>query len=155
MWVRESPHQYDEHLNFYARTLGFTLLVRHYTPNPEPLKNFAPLITKSVDGCEINFISNCNISVPPSTNALVAKDGSLLPGILFTAVTIRESWSVAYARLKAANVDVIVDTELISGKKKSWGDFPCQALRAVESGPTLLMRDLNGSVWRLVPSSSL
>ena len=56
---------YDDHLDFYARTLGFTLLVRHYTPNPEPLKNFAPMVTKSVDGCEINFIPNCNTSINP------------------------------------------------------------------------------------------
>ena len=148
---------YERHLDWYATTFGFTELTKWYVPNVDPMKNFPPLITRSPSGCEINFIPNCS-SKPPAAGegaegALTA-NGKLAPGILYVGVEIEGDWSVAFAKLKANGIDVTTDSEIVSAKKP-WGDFPLgtRALCASGGAPTLLVRDLNGSLWRLIPTA--
>ena len=46
----------------YAKHLGFNALVKQYEPNPDPLKNFPPWITRTPAGVDINFIINANVA---------------------------------------------------------------------------------------------
>lgn len=149
-----APHA--RHLEFYARNLGFIYSVRVYDVNPDPLKNGAPMITRTATHCDINFIPNAN-SVPPEAgeaaeSALCSAAGVLKPGILFAAFSIDETdVRAALERLRANGVDAVLDTEL---KGCEWGGFPASAVKVQADAPTILMRDLNGNLVRLVPSRS-
>jgi hypothetical protein len=56
----------------------------------------------------------------------------------------------ACERLRANGVDALLDTELL---EKEWGGFPARAVHIDADRPTVMVRDLNGNVWRLVPSA--
>lgn len=142
---------YERHTEFYARHLGFIALVMSYEPNTEPLKNMPPWITRSDAGVDINFIINANSGGGPTDNALCGPGGVLRPGILYAAFAIAERDAMAVAgRLRAAGVDAILDTELASAP---WGDLPAKAVRVLPGAPTVLLRDLDGNLLRLVMSS--
>jgi hypothetical protein len=148
---------YSRHLDWYATKLGFVFLTKYYEPDVDPTKNFPPLITRTQYGCEINFIPNCSSAIPEagegSENALTA-NSRLTPGILYTTLEIDCDCDTAFNKLKASGIDVTIDELIMSSSEaQAWGDFPSgkRALRPDSSGPTLLIRDLNGSVWRLLP----
>ena len=147
-----APHA--RHLEWAARNLGFTLCVRKYDVDPDPLKNGSPMITRTPAGCDINFIPNANSS--PAEEGLEAPlyaGGVLKPGILYAAYTIDEpDAAAACERLRANGVDAVMDTKL-GEKSKSWADFPPSAVLVTPGKPTVLVRDLNGTVLRLVPSA--
>lgn len=149
-----APHQ--RHLDFYARNLGFNAKVRVYDVNPDPLKNGAPFVTRTSAGVDINWIPNAN-STPPAAgeaaeNALCSAEGVLKPGILYAAFSMDEPDArAALARLRANGVDAVLDCEL---EGCAWGGFPAAAVKVVPGAPTVLLRDLNGNLVRLVPSSS-
>jgi phosphoribosylpyrophosphate synthetase len=123
------------------------------------------MITRTATDCDINFIPNCNTQAADDNealeNALVSSEGALRPGIIYAAFAIsRESDSesssesasaaeLSCKRLRAAGADAILDTDLHAGA--SWAGFPASAVCLLESGPTVLVRDLNGTIVRLVP----
>lgn len=149
---------YDRHLQWYAEKLGFVKLVKKYEPNPEPLKNMPPWIARTHTHCDINLILNCNTVAPEAgeqTENTLLEGGVIRPGILYTGYEIAETAEVAIRRLRAAGVDAILDAELFAAEPVRWGGFPVAAVQPLASGPTVLLRDLNGSVIRLVPSGQL
>jgi len=149
----------DRHVTWYAAKLGFHRLVNKYEANPDPLRNMPPWVTRSAAGADINLIINANTPAPAAEaggegaeNVLLA-GGRVRPGILYPAFAIAEGDAAAVAaRLREGGVDAAVDADLLAGG--AWGDFPAAALRALEGGPTVLVRDLNGSVIRLVPTAA-
>lgn len=142
---------FERHIEWYARYLGFKYLVNRYDPNPEPLKNNPPWITRSQSHCDINFIINCNTPIPEGgehmEGALFA-GGRLSPGIIYVGYTIAEDPTVAVSALRAEGVDAILDTDLESHK---WGEFLPWVVRVNPVRPTVMVRDLNGNITRLVP----
>ena len=141
---------YQRHLDWYSRNLGFTGLVRTYTADENPLKNNPPWITRSAAGVDINWIINASTApegVEAAENVLV-EAGGLRAGILYAAFSISESAEAALAALRANGVDCILDSELAGGA--AWGDFPPSAIRLLAGG-SVLVRDLNGNIVRLVP----
>lgn len=143
---------YDRHIEWYARHLGFTTKVAVYEPNLDPFKNFRPWVTRSAGGCDINWIINANSPSPAAGEApvnVLCKDGVLRPGILYVAFAIAElDAPKVCAILRAAGVDALLDTDLPMG----WGDFPASAVRVDAAAPTVMVRDLDGNIVRLVPS---
>ena len=144
---------YDRHLAWWARMMGFNRLAHMYETSADPQKNFAPIITRTDAHCDVNFIPNAT-SAPPAagkaTEAVLWEGGCLRPGILWVGYEIAEAAAAAHAALRAAGADAILDSDLIAGK--TWGDFPAAAaVRALPGGPTVFLRDLNGSIIRLVP----
>jgi hypothetical protein len=138
---------YDRHLEHYTK-LGFTYLVNSYKANEDPLKNMPPWVTRSAAGCDINWIINANTSPEDETAENILVNGGLRPGILYAAFSIAERDAEAAASaLVAVGVDAVLDTKLALG----WKDFPADAVRALDR-PTVLVRDLNGTILRLVPS---
>jgi catechol 2,3-dioxygenase-like lactoylglutathione lyase family enzyme len=151
-----APHR--RHLEFYARNFGFTRLVRFYDVDPDPLKNGSPMITRTETNCDVNFIPNANTEAEDGNeateNLLLPGNGVIRPGILYAAFTIGDGVTAEQAceRLQANGVDAVLDTELEEGGlATSWADFPPSALRLLDSGPTVMARDLNGTFIRLVP----
>jgi len=144
-----APH--DRHLEWAARNLGFTLCVRKYDVDPDPLKNFSPMITRTASGCDINWIPNANTAPKDETKeAALFPGGSLKPGILYAAFSIAESDAAAACeRLRANGVDAVLDSHL---EGNAWGGFPASAVLVTHGKATCLLRDLNGTVLRLVPS---
>jgi catechol 2,3-dioxygenase-like lactoylglutathione lyase family enzyme len=145
----------DRHLQFWARTMGFNHVVHRYEPDADPLKNFAPFVTRTDAHCDINFIVNCNTPPPAAGEAaegVLWEGGVLRPGILWVGYAIAErDAGAALAALRAAGADAVLDTELMAGAE--WGGFPAAAaVRAIDGGPTIFLRDLCGNVVRLVPS---
>ena len=142
---------FERHLEWYALNLGFNSLVRRYEPNPDPLKNGPPWITRTAAGCDINWIINANTEIPvageASENVLVL-GGAVKPGILYAAFSIEETDAAAVlARLQANGADARLDTQLAG-----WCDLPPDAVRLAGGAPTIMLRDLNGNFVRLVPS---
>lgn len=145
---------FDRHLEFYAKNLGFVYLVNKYDANPDPLKNMPPYITRTKNGCDINFIINCNTPIPElgeATENILFADSLLRPGIIYTTLEIEEDIFVSLDALKSNGVDAILDYDLLSSSSSSWGEFPISALR-IEKIPSILLKDLNGNVFRLVSS---
>lgn len=145
---------YERHLRWYSEILGFTTLVSKYEEDLDPLKNFRPWITRSSSShCDINFIINCNTPVPElgeGTENVLFTGGILRPGIIYAAFQIDSSdVAASFAALQSAGVDAILDTSLAD---QPWGDFPRGAVAVDAAKPTILLRDLNGTVIRLVPS---
>jgi len=141
---------YQRHLDWYSRNLGFTGLVRTYTADENPLKNNPPWITRSAAGVDINWIINAS-TAPEGAEAaenVLVEAGGLRAGILYAAFSISESAEAALAALRANGVDCILDSELAGGA--AWGDFPPSAIRLLAGG-SVLVRDLNGNIVRLVP----
>ena len=140
---------YERHMRWYADTLGFGRLVTSYAANEDPLKNMPPWVTRSEAGCDINFIINCNTPAPPAGEAaeapLVKEGGVLVPGILYPAFEIAEPAAAALERLRAAGACAALDSEL------PWQGLTRAHVLALPSGPTVLLRDLNGNFIRLVP----
>ena len=75
-------------------------------------------------------------------------DGGLRAGILYAAFAIPQAAAEAYAALHAAGVDCVLDGALAAGE--AWGSFPASAVRVTEGAPSVLLRDLNGTIIRLV-----
>jgi hypothetical protein len=150
-----APHR--RHLEFYARNFGFTRLVRFYDVDPDPLKNGSPMITRTETNCDVNFIPNANTEpedgIEATENLLLPGNGVICPGILYAAFTIGDGVTAEQAceRLQANGVDAVLDTELKKGSVATWANFPPSALRLLDSGPTVMARDLNGTFIRLVP----
>lgn len=141
----------DRHVQFYAKTFGFEFLVNKYEANPEPLKNMPPWITRTRHGCDINFIINCNTIIPDageSTENILFAGGLLRPGIIYPTFEIEEDVLIALSNLQTNGIDAILDTELKSGSP--WGEFPSSAVRLFDTKSTLLVRDLNGNIIRLI-----
>ena len=149
---------FDRHLDWYAKVLGFNKLVRRYEPNPEPLKNNPPWVTRTAHGCDINWIINCNTPVPEAGEQeenILCEGGVLKPGILYAGFAIDEPDVAAAAqRLRAAGAVCCLDSELgTAAGAAAVGALPAGVVRALEGGPTtLLLRDLNGNLLRLVPA---
>jgi hypothetical protein len=148
---------YDSHLEFYAKNLGFSSLVRRYEPDPNPLKNMPPWLTASItpagERVDINWIINSNMGGggDEAEKNILTHGGTLKSGILFAAFEILETDAAAVcASLKTAGVDAILDTEIAAGV--AWGDFPSRALALFPGRPTILVRDLNANLLRFVPS---
>jgi catechol 2,3-dioxygenase-like lactoylglutathione lyase family enzyme len=151
-----APH--DRHLEWYARNMGFNLCVRKYEVDADPLKNGSPMITRTMAGVDINFIPNANSSPPAGGEGLEAplfSGGVLKPGILYAAFTMDErDASAACERLRANGVDAVLDSQLGGGDEgAAWGGFPASAVKETPGHPTVMVRDLNGTVLRLVPSA--
>ena len=150
-----APHR--RHLEFYARNFGFARLVRYYDVDSDPLKNGSPMITRTETNCDVNFIPNANTVAAEggegTENLLLPGNGVVRPGILYAAFVIGDDVTAEEAceRLRANGVDAVLDTELARGGVATWSDFPPSALRLLDSGPTVMARDLNGTYIRLVP----
>jgi catechol 2,3-dioxygenase-like lactoylglutathione lyase family enzyme len=154
-----APH--DRHLEWAARNLGFNLCVSRYDVAPDPLKNGRPMITRAAhagETCDINWIPNCN-TVPPAPAQggegaeapLFAAGGRTKPGILYAAFSIVETDARAVLdRLRANGADAVLDCDV--SRAPAWAAFPTGAVRVVQDHPTVLLRDLNGTVLRLVPA---
>lgn len=130
-------------LVWYAEHLGFVRQISRYELNPDPIKNFAPWITRTAKNCDINFIPNCNVD--PTENILTA-GGVLLPGILFPAYTVDDT-EEAERRLRARGVTVVREGDLA-------GSTVLQALagKVVPSidGKSIFLLDLDSNIIRLV-----
>ena len=132
--------------------MGFTAIVNKYEVNPDPLKNFSPWVTRTPSSCDVNFIPNCNSAIPAEgeeTECALWEGGVLRTGILFVAYTIAEDITTALTALRSAGADVKLDTEIVNDGHK-WGNFPSQIIHLLPSGPTIMLRDLNGNIIRLV-----
>ena len=143
---------FNRHVDWWARTMGFTTLVKKYETNAEPLKNFSPWITRTEASCYVNFIPNAN-SLPAggdeAAECALWEGGVVRTGILYVAYTIAEDAHTALAALRVAGADAALDSDLLTG----WGNFPSHIIKPLPSGPTVMLRDLNGNIIRLVPSS--
>ena len=146
---------FDRHLEFYAKNLGFIYLINKYEANPDPLKNMPPYVTRTKYHCDINFIINCNTSIPDngeSTENILFDKGIVRPGIIYATYEIDEKdIMISYNILKTNGIDVILDTELLS-TSTSWGEFPVSVLKVDMEFPSILLRDLNGNIFRLISS---
>ena len=146
---------YERHIEFYARHLGFERIARTYEPSADPLQNFSPWITRTAAGVDINWIINASTPAPDSgaesdENVLFASEG-LLPGIAYAAFAISETSAVdVVQRLVGAGVDAKLDVDVAAN---GWGNFPRDALRVRPDAPTVLVRDLCGTIVRLVPTA--
>lgn len=143
---------YPRHLDWYSTTLGFVMLTRWYDPDPDPSKNFPPVITRTPAGCELNFIPNCSSLIPETgegTENILTFEGKLTPGILYVALTVEGDMNENIDKLRASGIDCVMDVDILAGV--IWGDFPPgqRALCALPEGPSIMLRDLNGSLWRL------
>ena len=98
---------------------------------------------------DINFILNCNAGGPAEDNLLVGAGWKLSPGILYAALTIADTdAAAACAKLRESGVTAVVDTEMGA----SWCNLPRSAVPLFDDVPTVLVRDLNGTFVRLVPT---
>lgn len=142
---------YERHVEFWARTMGFNALVNKYEANVEPLKNFAPWITRTAAGCDINFIPNCNSDVPAAGEAAenaLYEGGAVRAGILYVAYEIAEDAATAVAALRAVGADAVLASEVAG----AWPAFAASTvLPHADAAATVLLRDLNGTIVRLVP----
>ena len=150
-----APH--DRHLEWAARNLGFNLCIRKYDVDPDPLKNGSPMITRTMAGVDINFIPNANSTPPAGGEGLESPlfpGGVVKPGILYAAFTVDEHCAAAACeRLRANGVDAVLDSQLGGVEGPTWSEFPASAVRVTPGHPTVMVRDLNGTVLRLVPSA--
>ena len=100
----------------------------------------------------MNFIPNCATAPPAggeAAEAVLWEGGVLRPGILWVGYAIAERAEAALAALRAAGADAVLDADIIAGA--DWRGFPAAAVRAVPGGDTIFLKDLCGSVIRLVP----
>lgn len=105
-----------------------------------------PWVTRSVHGCDVNFIINCNTA--QASDNILFSGGATKPGILYPAFEIPDSDAASVRdRLRAINVEAVLDTELGAA---SW--VPAAAVRLFAGGPTVLVRDMDGNIVRLVPA---
>jgi len=131
---------------WYAEKLGFVEKVMTYDLNPEPLKNFAPHITRSESLIDINFIPNANEKV--TENALLA-GGRVRPGIVFVGLGVEDVAS-AEQKLAAAGVTTVRD-EHLSGRSEGWRLLADRVVTpAPEAGGSLFLMDPDFSLLRLV-----
>lgn len=142
-----APH--DRHTRWYAETLGFSGLARRYDVDADPLKNGSPWITRTPSGCDINFIPNCNTPAPAdgeaAENALLA-GGRVLPGILYASFAVDATDAATLLdRLRAAGVVAALDSDAAAIGVPPHIIAPIQV-------PTVLLRDLCGTLLRLVPT---
>ena len=104
--------------NYYAEMLGFNQIIKHYEPNPDPLKNFAPWITRSPTdsdhGCEINFIINANI--PAEKENILLAGGIVRPGIVYVAFKVPDIVT-AERNLRAAGAKITREDEVESSPR--------------------------------------
>lgn len=136
----------EDRMLFYAEKFGFVKKISTYDPSPDVLKNGRPWITRTLSGCDINFIINGNVTA--SENILLA-DGSVRPGIVFLALTVADVTAAA-AQLHAAGVAVVPEAELATS--------PLRALagKIVPSadGKSVFVQDADLNILRLVTATA-
>lgn len=127
---------------FYAEKFGFVKKVMLYEPNPDQLKNFKPWITRTLTGCDINFIINANVS--SSENILLAGN-CVRPGILFLAFKVA-GVDTAEKRLKEAGVVVVREADLAESHLR------CLAgkIHPSHDGKSIFVQDEDLNLLRLV-----
>lgn len=129
---------------WYADNLGFNNEVTRYEVNPNPLKNFAPWISRTATNVDINFIPNANFV--PEANALLA-GGTVVPGIVFVSVSVSDLDSTE-AHLKEVGAAVVRDDQLAQSPLE-WavlaGKLPVPA-----EGRSLFVMDADRNIMRLV-----
>ena len=136
-------------LNYYAEMLGFNQIIKQYEHNPDPLKNFAPWITRSsIDsghGCEINFIINANI--PAVKENILLAGGIVRPGIVYVAFKVSDIIT-AERNLRAAGAKVTREDEVHSSSR-----LACLAGKFVPSSPgrtSFFLEDEEFNLLRIV-----
>jgi catechol 2,3-dioxygenase-like lactoylglutathione lyase family enzyme len=147
---------YDRHMTWYARMLGFSFLVNKYEANADPSKNMPPWVTRSPTGVDINLILNCSTPAPAeegSESVLVAPGGALRPGIVYAGYDIADDAATALERLRAAGADAVLDAEAAAAPERWSGSLPRGAVCEL-ARPSVFVRDLCGSVFRLTTAAS-
>lgn len=81
---------------------------------------------------------------------MLSRGGLLSPGIFYAALLVKETDARdIVARLRAGGVAAALDSEL----EGWWPGCPPSAVRPLGDGrETVLVRDLNGALLRIVPS---
>lgn len=103
----------NEAIKFYSNKLGFIQMVSKYEPNPEPLKNFPPWITRTLSVIDINFIINANMFSSPN---ILIKDNKVRPGIVYVTYGVK-NLDDAYKKLKhEGGVYIVLEKELSTSK---------------------------------------
>jgi len=130
---------------WYAKTLGFTKEVMHYTLNPDPLKNGRPFISRTEDetaGIDINLIPNGNIHGDVGYNQLI-QQGKIYPGILYVGYTVK-NLDACRKNFEKAGVEFWEESEVSGlGLKEEEHVYNVEA-------PSIFLRDPHGSLFRLV-----
>ena len=102
-----------ESLTWYAEMLGFNQLINHYEPDPDPLKNFRPWISRAPTdaerGCEINLIINANIRAVEEN--ILLSEGKVRPGIIYVGFKVADI-ALAEKNLRAAGAKVTREDEV-------------------------------------------
>ena len=127
---------------FYAEKLGFIKCVNKYEANPDPLKNNPPWISRTISGCDINFIINANES--PDENILIA-NGIVRPGIVYATFSVADVFA-AETGLKAAGVHVVREEDIASSK------WACLSQKFIPTGHSIFIEDDDHNILRLVSS---
>lgn len=136
----------EKALLFYAEKFGFNLLYKKYEPNPEPLKNFPPWISKSINGVFINLIINSN--TPVTENILIANQ-VVRPGILYPGYVISEDLQEVAKKLQEAGVFVMHEEDLSTSK------FQCFINRFIPcNNGSLFVEDEDLNIIRLFNKSN-
>ena len=121
-----------------------------------PRPSTAPWVTRSPAGADINLILNCATPAPAEEGAesvLVAPGGALRPGIVYAGYDIADDAATALARLRAAGADAVLDAEAAAAPARWAGSLPRGSVCEL-AGPSVFVRDLCGSVFRLTTAAS-
>ena len=115
------------------------------------LHRLAPVYTRATSHCHLQII-NSNTPIPEAGEDAVnvlSQGGRLAPGILFAALLVAETdVHDILARLRANGVAAVLDSEL----EGWWEGCPPSAVCWDPERPTVILRDLCGTIMRIVPS---
>jgi catechol 2,3-dioxygenase-like lactoylglutathione lyase family enzyme len=129
-----------DRLEWYAKHLGFVDKIYSYTPNPNPLQNIHPLISRTATGVEVNLLVNGNTQHPEN---VLTEGGKIKPGIVYVAFAVNDVTQAAKA-LRTAGIQTAAETDsAVMG-------IPATCVLPTNDGRSVFLQDPDLNLIRLV-----